>query len=219
MKAAAIPKLEAESRDRTGTRYAARLRSNGRLPAVIYGHKRDPIHVSLGLSSLVEIIHGHHQLVEVVMAGQSESCLIKDLQWDYMGDQVIHVDLARVDLAEQVTVEVEIELVGEPIALQEIGAILTHPQTTVEVQCRADSIPDKIQHDIEELGIGEAVTAGGLNLPQDVVLSSDVDTMIAQISIVQEMPEEEEAAETTAGEEPEVIGKDTNQDTGDQDSE
>lgn len=200
-----IPQVEAHKRDRLGTRYAARLRKEGQLPAVIYGHGQDPLHVAIDRHQITEIIHENHQLVELNVAGQQEPCLIKDLQWDYMGDHIIHVDLTRVDLGEEVEVAVTVELTGEPDALKEEGAILDHPVTEVTVSCRADSIPETLTHDIEGLTLETATTAGDLVLPSGVKLVTDAETVIAQIQIVQEMPEEEEAV--TEGDEPEVIGK------------
>lgn len=200
-----IPQVEAHKRDRLGTRYAARLRKEGQLPAVVYGHGQDPLHVAIGKHQITEIIHENHQLVELDIAGDRESCLIKDLQWDYLGDNIIHVDLTRVDLGEEVEVEVAVELTGEPAALNEEGAILDHPVTEVTIACRADSIPESISHDIEELTLENAATAGDLVLPSGVKLVTDAETVIAQIQIVQELPDEEETA--TDGDEPEVIGK------------
>ncbi len=200
-----VPKLDAQKRDRLGSRYAARLRNDGKLPAVVYGHGQDPLHVAVDRHAVTEVLHDNHQLVELDVEGASESCLIKDVQWDYLGDNLIHVDLTRVDLSEEVEVEVAVELSGEPAALQEEGAVLDHPVTEVTVSCRADSIPEQLVHDIESLGLDGAVTAADLVLPDGVKLVTDPETIIAQIQIVQEMSEEEEPA--GEGDEPEVIGK------------
>ena len=200
-----IPQVAAQKRDRLGTRYAARLRKEGQLPAVVYGHGQDPLHVAIDQHQITEIIHENHQLVELDISGQSESCLIKDMQWDYMGDNIIHVDLTRVDMGEEVEVAVTLELTGEPEALKEEGAILDHPVSEITVSCRADSIPETLSHDIEGVTLEKAATAGDLVLPSGVKLVTDAETVIAQIQIVQEAPAEEEVA--AEGDEPEVIGK------------
>ena len=91
------PTISATSRERTGTRYSQRLRKQGRLPAVIYGHKKTPISVSVDEKEILTLLHsGAHVLEVKVEGGSKETCLVKDLQFGYLGDNVIHVDFARV---------------------------------------------------------------------------------------------------------------------------
>jgi len=202
-----IPTISSEVRDRIGTRYARRLREAGRLPAVVYGHQQDPVHVSVDAEKFTDILHDGAHLLHIELDGKQESVLVKDVQWDYLGREITHADLARVDLSEEVEVEIEIILEGEPKALDEEGAVLNHPLQMLEVKCRADSIPDNITHDISELTLDDLVTAGDLALPDGVKLVTDPETAVAQITIVAELPEPE-AVETDADAEPEVIGKD-----------
>ncbi len=200
-----IPKLQGERRERTGSRYAYRLRQDGRLPAVVYGHKQDTIPVALDYRQFNDLVHQHHHLLELEFDSQTEPCLIKEVQWNHLGTQIVHVDLTRVNLSEEVEVELEIELKGEPAALQEEGAVLNHPETSITVACRADQIPESLSADISGLQVGEALTVADLQLPEGVRAVTDPETVLAQIQIVQEEPEAEEAA--AEGEEPEVIGK------------
>ena len=94
------PTLTALPRHRTGSRYARRLRQSGQLPAVIYGHKSDPLPVSIDEKDMLTLLHhGTHVMKLNVEGGGEETCLIKDLQFGYLGDNVIHVDFARVALA------------------------------------------------------------------------------------------------------------------------
>lgn len=201
-----IPEIQTQSRDKVGTRYSQRLRKEGQLPVVVYGHKKEPLHVSVDAREFTNILQRGAHLLKAKVGDQSESVLVKAVQWDYLGTNVVHVDFARVNLSEKVEVELGIELIGEPKALQEDGAILAHPLTSVMVSCRADSIPEKLTHNIEELSLEGSITLGDIQLPGGVELASSVDPqeMVAQITIVQEAPEEEEAAE---GAQPEVIGK------------
>ncbi len=137
---------------------------------------------------------------------QTEACLIKAVQWNHLSSEVIHLDLTRVDLTEEVEVEVEIELLGEAVGLKETGAILDQTLTELTVRCRADSIPERITHDVSELGVGEMVTVGDLKLPEGVEAVDDPETAVVQISVVEELPEPEEL-EPEGAAEPEVIGK------------
>jgi len=200
-----IPSIEGQKRDRLGSRYAARLRDTGRLPGVVYGHGQDPVHVSFDAHELDHVLHLHSQLIEVKLEGNADSCLIKDVQFDHLGREVVHVDLARVDLSEKVIVEVEIELVGEPKDLEKPGAIMDHPTGVLEVECRADSIPEVLKLDVSEMKIGDSKAASEIALPDGVELVTDPDTVVAHISFVEEI--EVETPETDEGEEPEVIEK------------
>ena len=201
-----LPRIETQVRERTGSRYAARLREAGQLPAVVYGHGQDPIHLAVDAKQFVDVLHGNAHLIELVIDSKTEPALIRDVQWDYLGRQIIHVDLTRVDLTEAVEVEVELELDGEPAALNEAGAVLDHPESTISISCRADNIPDVIKVDISELQVNQAITIADLTLPQGVKATGDPDTLIARISIVEELPEDEGATEEASAE-PEVIGR------------
>ena len=201
-----IPQLESHVRDRVGSRYAARARAEGKLPAVMYGHGLDPVAISIDRKQIRDLLEDNTHLVEIQLDGKTQPCLIKDVQWDHMGIEIIHLDLTRVDLTEEVEVEIVVALVGEPAALQTPGAILDHPMTEIKVACRADQIPDSLQHSIESLEIGDSVTVGELTLPAGVKAVSDADAVICSIQVVQ-VQEEEEAEVEAAGEEPEVIGR------------
>ncbi len=200
------PRIQAEVRDRTGKRYAARVRAEGKLPGVIYGHKQDPVHVAVDSKELVDLLHHNAQLIEVEVAGKADPCLVKDIQWDYLGKQIIHVDLTRVDLSEEVEVEVQIELIGEAVGLKEVGTLLDLNSNTVLVKCRADAIPEKITHDVSEMGIGDSLLVSGLSLPAGVTAASDADMLIAHLSVTKIAEEEEETVDEGTTDEPEVIG-------------
>src|SRR5699024_3138754 len=148
-----VPQIQTQNRNKTGTRYSKRLRKEGRLPVVVYGHQKDTLHLSVDSREFGDILHRGAHLLEAQVDDKSEPVLVKAVQWDYLGENIVHVDLTRVDLSEQVDVELEIELTGEPKALEEEGAILAQPLTAVTVSCRADSIPEKLTHDIADLGL------------------------------------------------------------------
>lgn len=209
------PVLETETRTKLGTRYSKRVRDAGRIPAVIYGHKQDPVHISLHGKTFEELLHDEVHIIDVKIDGKSEHTLLKSVQWDTYGIHVLHVDLERVDLSETVTVEIEVQLVGEPAALKQAGTVLDHPLQSVEVSCRADSIPSHLEHNIAELGEDDQVTVGDLVAPEGVTITTDPEQLICQISAVKVKVEEEteEGADAT----PEVIGKDKEEEGGDKD--
>lgn len=209
------PTLEVTARTKTGTRYAKRDREAGLIPAVIYGHKKGPVHVTVDAKALTDILHNEAHLIDIQLDGKSEHTLVKALQWDTYGTHIIHVDLERVDLSETIEVEVELQLTGEPAALKESGTVLDHPTTMVKVSCRADAIPSHLEHSIAELPLGQPVTVADLTPPAGVTIVMPDEQLICQISGVKVKAEVEEAIEGDDSAEPEVIGKDKEEEAGD----
>ena len=201
-----VPKVEGQLRERTGTRYARRLRAQGKLPANVYGRGQEPVAITVDAKRFAELLEHNAHLVQVAVGGKAEPVLIREVQWDHLGTQVVHADLTRVDMSQDVEVEIEVELTGEPAALEEEGALLSRETTSITISCRPDAIPDVLQHDISELGVNETVTVADLKLPDGVAAVSDPETVLGSIQIMAEEPEEEPEAEAVEGE-PEVIGK------------
>src|SRR5690606_23546148 len=143
-----IPQITAAARPLLGSRETRRVREAKRVPGIIYGHKIEPVSVSVDARELPDIMHDHAHLIEMSLDGKTEACLIKEVQWDHMSREVIHVDFARVDLNEIVSVEVDLQFVGDAIGLKTAGAIFEHPVTTLEVQCKASEIPEVITVDV-----------------------------------------------------------------------
>ena len=206
------PRIQTEPRQKLGTRYSRRLRDSGRLPGVIYGHGEGNVAISVDHRAFTDALHTGAHLVEVVTDGNTTPCLIKDVQYDHLHQTPIHADFTRVDLSEEVEVEIEIILDGTPTALEKPGAVMTQPMAMVLIKCRADSIPDNIELQVEGLGIGESITASELKLPEGVQLSDDVDpdTVVCMITEVEELDEDEIPGGEEA--EPEVIGRGVEED-------
>ncbi len=201
------PSITATTRARTGSRYAQRLRKQGRLPAVIYGHETDPVSISVDEKEmLTHLKHGTHVLSLNVEGGSRETCLVKELQFGYLGDNVIHVDFARVELDEEVHVHVHLNFVGEPASVRKTGAILSHDLTELEVICRVNEIPDEIKVDLNLMGEATVLTVGEVPLPPGLRATTHPGTPVAHISFVHKEEAVGEEVEVEPGaEEPEVI--------------
>jgi large subunit ribosomal protein L25 len=200
------PKLKNAARERTGSKYAKRLRAAGQLPAVVYGHGQAPDHISLEAEQFVDCLHHGAHLVE--LEGKGETCLIKDVQYDYLGTSIIHVDLTRVDLSEEVEVSVPIVLKGEERCpgTKTADAILENPIVDLEVICRADAIPDEIVVDVSALQLNESITIADLKLPAGVRTERHAEDIVASVHVTAEEPEAG-AEEGAAAAEPEVISE------------
>ena len=207
----AIPVLEVNERAKIGTRYAKRDREAGLIPAVIYGHKQGPVHITIHGKTFTEILHDEVHIIDIQLDGKSEHILVKAIQWDTFGREIIHADLERVDMSETVEVEVELQLIGEPVALREAGTVLDHQTTMVKISCRADAIPSHLEHSIAELETGVPVTVADIDTPAGIEIVMPDDQLICQISGVKVAASVAEAieggGEESADAEPEVIGK------------
>ena len=203
-----IPQIHVERRTALGSRPTGRLRLSGRLPAVIYGHQQDPVHVSADAQQVADLLHGKAHVFEVVLDEQTEACLVKDVQWNHLGDEILHIDLARVNLSEIVTVEVELDFVGDAVGLKEAGTVLDHPHTSIQVKCRVSEIPETIRADVAPLAVNDTLTVADLELPPGVVCALPADTVLAAVRLLAVAAADEELEPVEEGEaEPEVIGR------------
>jgi len=199
--------LKAEKRGQAGSRCSRNLRKQGLVPAIIYGHKSEPVAIQLNYHDLALELQHHHRLLNVELDGAQEKLLVKDVQYDHLYNKIIHIDLTRVDIDERVQVTVEVELRGTAVGVSE-GGVLEQVNTDIELECLVTAIPESVRALVSEMKIGDTLTAGDLELPAGAKLISDPTTAIATISVVAEEPEEVEEAEAAEGEaEPEVITK------------
>jgi len=197
--------LKAEVRKHAGSKYAARLRQAGRIPVIIYGHGQKPTAVSLNRHDFTVSLHHGHRVIDVEFDGKREKLLVKDVQYDHLGKEIIHVDLMRVNLAETITVNVPIELKGTAKGTHEGGIIEEHTDH-LQVECKVTDIPEKITLSVKEVEVGGSLHAGDVKLPVGVRLVSDVQTLLVTCHLVAAAKSEEEAEEE-APLAPEVIGK------------
>ena len=202
-----VVKIRVELRDPaknkgTGTKFARKLRKHGRIPAIIYGHKETPTPISLARDSVWEMIKKKTHLAELEMdGGANETVLVRDIQWDHLGKEIIHLDFARVSAGESIETEVPIELRGTAPGVAEGGVIeqLIH---AIEVTCRADAIPDNIKVDISDLHLGKAIHVKELKLPEGVTVKEDPEALVVHVTT---KAAEAAPAEGPEGIQPEVI--------------
>jgi len=197
--------LKAEVREDTGSKHAARVRKSGRIPAIVYGHKKETVSVSLDAHDFTAALHHGHRVVDVKIGKKKETMLVKDLDYDYLGRDVIHVDLMRVDITEMVEVSVAIELKGTAKGTHE-GAILEEQCDHLQVGCQVTNIPETIVVWVKDVGVGDAVYARDVELPDGVSLVSAPETVIVTCHLVAAAKTAEEAEEEAPAA-PEVIGE------------
>lgn len=201
-----IEVLKAQSRTTRGSSIARRLRGDGKVPGVLYGHGQDVVKLALGSEEMRHVLDSGHQLVAIEFDGKTERALVKAAQFDTWGKELLHVDFTRVALDELVRVSVEIIAHGTPKGTL-LGAVLEQPLRRLEIACRADDIPDNIRVEVAEMDVNDRIQVKNLKLPTGVTAVADENAIVF---LVQETREEVIApvapTEATTGE-PEVIGK------------
>src|SRR5436190_17932297 len=172
--------ITAKPRNELGSRANKRLRDAGMLPGVIYGHKEAVVPVTLPKKEVVNFLNRGTHLFEVGLDGKKETVLVKEVQYDHLGHEALHVDFARVSLDEEVDVTVPLELKGEPKGEKE-GGVLQQIVNELELRCKVTDIPDVIRHDVSEMAIDDVVHIKDLKLPPNVKALQDEDLVVAQV--------------------------------------
>jgi large subunit ribosomal protein L25 len=200
-------RLTATSGRAIGTGPSRRVRSEGLVPAVVYGLGRDPMAVSVPWAELRRVLStdaGQNALIQLDIDGERSLSMVTELQRHPVRRDVIHVDFLRIDPDRPLSVDVPIALHGLAPAVEQRKGMIDQLMYTVTVQARPDNIPDQIDADISHLEIGTSLTVGDLQLPDGVSSNVDPTTAVATGSptrstiILQQ--EEARAARIEAGE-------------------
>jgi large subunit ribosomal protein L25 len=206
--------IKAEPRERTGSRYARRVREAGGLPAVVYGHKQTPENVTLDAKETVKQISHGARLFRIPLSSGEDTVILKDIQFDHLGREVIHVDLERVNIDERVVTMIGVRLKGEAPGMNTPGAVFLKPNTEIEIECTVGNLEEYVTLDISELAAGEALHASDIPLPHQYKLLTDPQTVIARIAVKEEIEEDEEALPEAEMQAPEVISERKAEDAG-----
>jgi large subunit ribosomal protein L25 len=193
-------KIVAVTRTEFGKGAARRIRRDNKIPAVVYGHGNDPIHLTLpGHATMLAIKHGGaNSLLDLEIEGVSQLALTKALQIDPMRRVIEHIDFVAVRTGEKVTVQVPVLLLGD--AARE--TVVVNGTTEIELEAEAQNIPEHIEVSIAGLQAGTQILASDLDLPEGSRLLLDPETLIVNITaqISEEALEAElEEAEAEAG--------------------
>jgi large subunit ribosomal protein L25 len=195
--------LQVEKRDFKGKRRNHRLRLEGKLPGIIYGHGEEPLSVIVPADQLRATLRHGHKVVDLQGAASGQA-LLQHVEWDVFQQHLIHVDLLRVDASERVTVEVPLLLRGEAPGEKE-GGVVVHLEHYVEIETSPIAIPEALHININHLALHQSLTmADIMDMPAGATLVTDADTVAVHCE--EPAPEVEEGG-LAAGAEPEVIGR------------
>lgn len=195
--------LEVVPRKATGSHESRRLRRQGFVPAVLYGHGEKCIDLAAKREAIQAVVRHGGRVVELKGAVQ-EKALIRELQWDTFGVEPIHIDLLRVSKSDRVKVKVPVDMKGEAPG-QRAGGIVTLLVHEIEIECTPDAIPEKIHALVGKLELGGVIKIHDLELPKGARVVTDSDETV--VSCMLPTAKGDETAGTAGVGEPEVIGR------------
>ncbi|MDO5619065.1 50S ribosomal protein L25/general stress protein Ctc [Kocuria sp.] len=190
-----VIRIPGEVRTDFGKGYARRIRANNQIPAVIYGHGHDPIHVSLPGHDMMLVARNSNAVIEVLADGE-HLCMLKDIQRHPIRPEILHIDLLTVKRGEKVEVDVPLLVQGEVAPT----AMYNQEEASVTILVDALKVPEQLEVSVEGREPNDHVYASDIALPAGVELITDAETLVVNVA---------EPVEQDLGEEPETEGEET----------
>jgi len=204
--------LEAELREEKGRSKVKDLRAAGYLPAVVYFHGKDTLAIKISKSALIKLVHQHRLESSIInlrikddKKAKVRPCLIKEIQYDPVHEDIIHVDLNEISLTEAIKVNLPVETKGEAAGVKQEGGSLEHILWEIEVECLPTNIPKNIEVDISALKMGEAIHVRDIVFPPGVKPLNDPAAIVLHVAAPMKEEAPVEPVEGEAKQEPEVI--------------
>jgi large subunit ribosomal protein L25 len=195
--------LQVKVREQIGTRQTRRLRQGGLVPAILYGHGEKNVNLSIPEVQVKHAVRHGARLVDL-NGDVTETVLIRQVQWDTFGQEVLHLDLSRVSADETVEITLPIELKGTAPGVRE-GGLVEHVKHETRILCPVVSLPERLEVSVSGLHLDQALTLADLTLPAGASLLGDPEDVV--VHCVKVKSELEEGAGTGESAEPEVIGR------------
>lgn len=205
--------IKANERKAINKRSRNSLRNEGRVPGVLYGSRMEPIPIDVTRLKINPLVFtAKTNLISLKLDGHEEyECVIKDVQFDPVSDEVLHFDLIGLTRGEKIQLEVPIKLLGNAVGVKE-GGLLQESMHKLSIECLPKDIPQLLELEVTELNIGDSIHVSDLNFENITILNPEntivVSVVLPKVEIeVEEVEEGEELAEEEGAAEPEVIGK------------
>lgn len=201
--------LEVQERTKSGSNAAKQIRKKGLVPAVMYGHGEATASLSVPGEELYKAIRHGVRIFDVKLGGAVQKTLLREIQWDALGHDILHADFYRVSADETITLDVKVELKGTAPGIA-AGGVLVQQIHSLSVECLVVSIPEAIRVNIGELQLNQAIHVREIPVPEGVKIKNDPEAIVVQVA--QKIIEEVAApavpgAPTAESAEPEVIGR------------
>jgi len=203
--------LDAQIREALGRGKVKAVRSSGFVPGIVYGEGKGSLAVKFSHRELVRLVHEHRLENSVIKLKikndkkQSRSCLVKEIQYDPVQGDIIHLDFNEISLTEVIKINVPVVAKGEPLGVKQEGGSLEHILWEIEVECLPTDIPKEIEVDVSALKIGDAIHIKDITFPPKIKVLNDPEAIVLSVAapIKEEVPVA--AVEGEEKQEPEVI--------------
>ncbi|MYH19035.1 MAG: 50S ribosomal protein L25 [Gemmatimonadetes bacterium] len=201
--------LKARQRTDTGKQVAKTLRRDGALPAVVYGSGESSTPLTLDyreFEGFLRKTQGESVVINLEIEGmEDKKALLRDIQRDYLRNQLLHADFQQIRMSDRITTEVSLVMIGEPIGVTRDGGVLDQSLRVVEISCVASEIPEHLEVDISELSMGDTIHISDLSFENVEIVTDGEVAVVSVLTPMAEEPEEEEV--DLEQEEPEIIGQ------------
>lgn len=201
-----MAKLASANREAKTRSSVKQLRNSGQVPAVVYGYQVENTSVSVDEVEFIKVIRevGRNGVIDLDLNGETTKVMVYDYQFDSLKNQITHIDFVAINMKTEVTVDVTIEMIGEAVGVNE-GGIVEQPIFEVQVTATPDNIPETLEVDISDLGIGDTLYVSDIKTTGNFTIENEDDE--ALVTVVPPQKEEElddeeseESAEETAEE-------------------
>ena len=175
--------LHATKREASGTRACRRMRLEGKVPAVLYGHKKEALSLQVDMQELVDALRKRTRMFELQLDKQKDTVLLKAVQYDAFGDVIVHADFVRIAMDEAVTLEVPILLKGHPKVEH---AVLEQTLAIVKIECLPKDIPEAVILQVADIQLNETRTVKDITLPAGVKILTAPEVIVAAMKAIKE---------------------------------
>ena len=199
--------IKAEIRNKLGKQYSKKIRKEGKVPGIFYVKNSEPIPFECSVKELKDIERYGSRIITVTLNGKTVNGILREIQYDPVNDDILHIDIMGIDLKEKVTISIPVVLVGAAIGVKTFGGILEHLTREIEIECLPTDIPERIEFDVSNMNIGDSIHIGDLKI-EKVRIISKPDLVLATVVPPTVVKEEVEVAPVEEEvKEPELIQK------------
>ena len=187
-------KIEINKRDNVNRQALKQLRRDGNIPGIYYSAtSKDSTPIFITKNDFIQAIKSGARIFNILVDDKKQNVLFKSVQYHPVTEEILHLDLYGVRMDQAISIKVSIELTGDAIGVKDEGGILNQPLNEIEIQCLPSDIPDFIELNISELGMGDSLNAGDIKLDKKFKLVTNEDSVV--VSVTQPMKEVEPVVE------------------------
>jgi len=204
----AIHKISSELRKNLKRSNTNALRREGKIPAIYYFHNEEPISITVDSHEFHMGLQTGAHIFDLQLGDKRHKSIIKEIQYDPVSEEPIHVDFMGVDLKESIHINIPIHLHGEPVGVKTFGGVLNQHLWQLNIKCRVSDIPDSVELDVSDLDLGDSINVSDISIEAGEILDAPERSIVSVVQptglpVVEEEEEELEEEELAEGEETE----------------